>query len=247
MSEILILSLVAIFLGALVRTYFGFGEALISMPLLAIIGLDIHTSISVIGLAGLSVALMNILSDFKGIHYKVLLVMLIGSLFGIPIGIVVLHRFDTGMIQNCLAVFLILYGLYALSKATWLSHLHHLQLKHPIFSGVSGFLSGVLGSIYNSHGVPIVIYATLSPYRIKEFKPTIQAHFLITAVFVIIGQVSGGIWTAQTLPLFFMSLPLLLLAVLLGKYISKRTPHDRFEHWIYIFITLLGIIMLFAK
>ncbi|MEB5701892.1 hypothetical protein MWR26_12690, partial [Staphylococcus saprophyticus] len=37
------------------RTYFGFGEALVSMPLLTLIGLDIHTSVSVIGLAGILV------------------------------------------------------------------------------------------------------------------------------------------------------------------------------------------------
>ncbi|MFQ3906256.1 hypothetical protein ABLV94_13995 [Staphylococcus sp. Mo2-7] len=47
---IFIFILLAIFLGALVRTYFGFGEALISMPLLALIGLDIKTAISLVGI-----------------------------------------------------------------------------------------------------------------------------------------------------------------------------------------------------
>lgn len=60
MDIISVLILFAIFLGGLVRTYFGFGEALVSMPLLTLIGLDIHTSVSVIGLAGILVASFNI-------------------------------------------------------------------------------------------------------------------------------------------------------------------------------------------
>lgn len=60
MDIFIILSLLAIFLGGLVRTYFGFGEALISMPLLALIGLETHTTISLVGLAGLFLSLIHI-------------------------------------------------------------------------------------------------------------------------------------------------------------------------------------------
>ncbi|PUZ34645.1 sulfite exporter TauE/SafE family protein, partial [Staphylococcus cohnii] len=56
MDLFLVYILISIFLGGLVRTYFGFGEALVSMPLLALIGLNLHTSISLVGLAGLTVA-----------------------------------------------------------------------------------------------------------------------------------------------------------------------------------------------
>ncbi|MGJ5711505.1 TSUP family transporter, partial [Staphylococcus equorum] len=104
---IFIFILLAIFLGALVRTYFGFGEALISMPLLALIGLDIKTAISLVGIAGLTVALFNIFSEMKHIKYRTLAVMMSGSLIAIPVGIWILHHFDTGKIQLLLAIFLI--------------------------------------------------------------------------------------------------------------------------------------------
>ena len=230
---IFIFILLAIFLGALVRTYFGFGEALISMPLLALIGLDIKTAISLVGIAGLTVALFNIFSEMKYIKYRTLAVMMSGSLIGIPVGIWILHHFDTGKIQLLLAIFLILYGIYAFIKTVFLTHHSKIKLKSSLWEGLAGLVSGVLGSVYNSHGVPIVIFGTLS-----------QWHFLLTAIFVVMGQLLGGIWTSQTIRLFLATLPILIVAVLLGKYLSKKTHHNHFEKWIYIFIVILGILML---
>ncbi|MFQ3726293.1 sulfite exporter TauE/SafE family protein [Staphylococcus equorum] len=241
---IFIFILLAIFLGALVRTYFGFGEALISMPLLALIGLDIKTAISLVGIAGLTVALFNIFSEMKHIKYRTLAVMMTGSLIGIPVGIWILHHFDTGKIQLLLAIFLILYGIYAFIKTVFLTHHSKIKLKSSLWEGLAGLVSGVLGSVYNSHGVPIVIFGTLSQWHIKDFKSTIQAHFLLTAIFVVMGQLLGGIWTSQTIRLFLATLPILVVAVLLGKYLSKKTHHNHFEKWIYIFIVILGILML---
>ena len=150
--------LLAIFLGAFIRTYFGFGEALISMPLLAIIGLDINSSISIIGLAGLTVAIFNILSELKHIKYKILSLMLCSSIIGIPIGIYILHHFNTAIIQVFLALFLLLYGTYAFCKRQFFKNNRKLVLQSPYWSTIAGIISGILGSLYNSHGVPIVIY-----------------------------------------------------------------------------------------
>lgn len=238
--------LLAIFLGAFIRTYFGFGEALISMPLLAIIGLDINSSISIIGLAGLTVAIFNILSELKHIKYKILSLMLCSSIIGIPIGIYILHHFNTAIIQIFLALFLLLYGTYAFCKRQFFKNNRKLVLQSPYWSTIAGIISGILGSLYNSHGVPIVIYATLSKWPIKTFKSTLQAHFLLTAIFVVIGQASGNVWTDKTIPIYLMSLPFLLLATIIGRYLTIKTPAHHFEKWVYLLMAALGLLLLFS-
>lgn len=70
---------------------------------------------------------------------------------------------------------------------------------------IASMLTGVLGSLYNSHGVPVVIYSTLTGLSVKTLSRTIQAHFLITVILVVIGQGTGDIWTSATLPLFFLA------------------------------------------
>lgn len=244
MDVFIIFSLFAVFIGGLVRTYFGFGEALISMPLLALIGLETHTAISVVGLAGLFVASLNIFSDYRNIKYNVLFIMLAGSLVGIPIGVWILRYFNTDIVQMMLGGFLIIYGTYALSRYLLLNNHIRIVLKSSIWSGITGIVSGILGSLYNSHGVPVVIYGTLSRWHIKDFRSTIQAHFFLTAIFVVMGQGFGGIWTEQTIPLFLMSLPCLIMSVLIGKYLSKLTSYNHFEKWLYLFIVILGALIL---
>ncbi|PHK50031.1 sulfite exporter TauE/SafE family protein [Staphylococcus edaphicus] len=239
-----VLILFAIFLGGLVRTYFGFGEALVSMPLLTLIGLDIHTSISVIGLAGILVASFNIFLDYKSIDYKMLVVLLVGSLVGVPLGIWILHFVNTSLVQLLLGIFLILYGIYAFGIKVFIKNHDVIILKSSIWTGLTGIISGILGSLYNSHGVPVVIYGTMTGLPIKTLSSTIQAHFLLTAILVVIGQGTGNIWTNETLPLFFLACPLLLISVVIGKYCKQRTMNRNFDLWLYLFIVMLGIILI---
>src|SRR5699024_3521813 len=165
----LVYILISIFLGGLVRTYFGFGEALVSMPLLALIGLNLHTSISLVGLAGLTVASLNIFLDYRNIKIKVLILIMLESILGITVGILILQFIATSFIQIMVVVFLILNGIYAFWKITFFKNRYNIILKSNIWPSLTGMISGVLGSLYNSHGVPVVIYGTMAPWHIKDF------------------------------------------------------------------------------
>lgn len=242
-----ILILFVIFLGGFARTYFGFGEALVSMPLLALIGLDLHTAISVIGLAGVLVAAFKIFLDFKSIQYQLLIILLVGSAIGVPIGIWILNFANVEYIQIMLGYFLVLYGVYAFSKNVFYKNTQPFILHNKIWGAIAGMISGVLGSLYNSHGVPIVIYATLTRWSVKTLSSTIQAHFLITAIFVVMGQGIGGIWTNQTWFIFSMAVPILICSVIAGKILIKVTSNRSFDTWLYLFIIALGIVLAMPK
>ena len=69
----IILVVAAVFIGALMRTMFGFGEAIVSMPLLALLHIPLNTSVSLIGLAGLTVASLTVVSGWRHIERSVLI------------------------------------------------------------------------------------------------------------------------------------------------------------------------------
>lgn len=242
----IILILLIIFLGAIIRSYFGFGEALVSMPLLSILGLDLNSSISIIGLAGLAVALIYTTKEFKNINYNALIIMLVSSLIGVPIGIYILNHFDINVIQKLLAIALILYGFSTFFKRIFFKFQNKIELESKLWTVLAGLISGILGSLYNTHGVPIVIYSAMSKYDLKDFKNTIQAHFLLTSIFVVLGQATGNIWTNKTLPIFFISIPLLIIATYLGKHLENKTSNQNFEIWVFLMIAILGILMLYT-
>src|SRR5699024_11623397 len=104
------------------------------------IGIHLHASISLLGLAGLTVASLNILLDYRNIKIKVLLLMLLGSLLGIPLGILILQYIATSFIQIMLGLFLILYGIYASGKITFFKNRYNIILKSNIWPSLTGMI-----------------------------------------------------------------------------------------------------------
>ncbi|WP_259766843.1 TSUP family transporter [Pediococcus pentosaceus] len=100
--------------GALTRTVFGFGEALVSMPLLALIGFDLQTSTALIGAVGLLVALPATIREWHHIDFKAVRRLVTGSLIGVPLGILVIKKVPAAIVLHGLGIFLIAYGIYSL-------------------------------------------------------------------------------------------------------------------------------------
>src|SRR5690348_17932026 len=90
----------AVFIGALMRATFGFGEAVISMPLLALLPIGLHTSISLIGLAGVTVAGMAIHSGWRHIDRSLLIWLSMATLLGIPVGLALVKLVPAGVVTK---------------------------------------------------------------------------------------------------------------------------------------------------
>jgi uncharacterized membrane protein YfcA len=84
------LVVLAVFVGALTRATFGFGEAIVSMPLLALLPVGLHTSASLVGLAGLTVALLSLARGLHDVDRRMLVRLTLGTVVGIPLGVALL-------------------------------------------------------------------------------------------------------------------------------------------------------------
>jgi uncharacterized membrane protein YfcA len=242
--SVIVLVIAAVFIGALIRATFGFGEAVVSMPLLALLPIDFHTSISLVGLAGLIVALFTAISGWRYIDRPALIRLVIGALIGIPIGILFIVNVPASIITVGLGLFLIMYGSYSFVKLLYAKNNVKPRFKANFWSLPVGIISGIMGSAYNTHGVPVVVYGTLRRWEPRRFRGTLQAHFLISGVFVVVGQALGGLWTEDLLLLFVLSLPTIVIAALLGVFLHRRIPNDKFERYVFLLIVLLGTLLL---
>ncbi|WP_144509745.1 sulfite exporter TauE/SafE family protein [Bacillus sp. FJAT-22090] len=241
---IITLAILAVFVGALMRTVFGFGEAIVSMPLLALLPIPLHTSVSLIGLAGLTVAALTVVSGWRHIERPVLIRLAISTVIGIPVGLVMLHLAPTIVITTALGIFLVSYGVYSLLKKRIFKAIDRPLLLAKGWVLPFGFASGALGSAYNFNGVPIVVYGTLRQWDPNRFRGTLQAHFLISGLLIVTGHALGGLWTFDSLKLYAFSLPAILLATMIGVFFNKRIPAKKFEHYLFIMIIGLGILLL---
>jgi len=241
---IITLAIIAVFVGALMRTMFGFGEAIVSMPLLALLPIPLHTSVSLIGLAGLTVAALTVVGGWRHIERPVLIRLAISTVIGIPAGLVMLHLTPSIVVTTGLGIFLIAYGGYSMIKKKLFKVIDRPLLNSRGWVLPFGFASGALGSAYNFNGVPVVVYGTLRQWDPNRFRGTLQAHFLISGVLIVTGHALGGLWTIDSLILYSYSIPAILLATVLGIFFNKRIPAKKFESYLFLIIIVLGVLLL---
>ena len=228
-----------VFIATLIRSAFGFGEALVAVPLLAFwIPLRVAAPLAV--LVSVTVAAIVVVQDWKKIHLRPAGWLLLSSLFGIPVGLLLLISSHQRMVKGTLAIIIILFAAYSLFGRTSLE-LHH---DRHTWMFASGFLAGVLGGAYGMNGPPLVIYGALRRWSAQHFRATLQGYFLPASVIGMAGYWLAGLWTRDVTRYFLLSLPLTFLGVFLGRVINHRLHGDSFFKYLYVGLMAVGSLLL---
>jgi len=154
-GEHISLQVVAIlFLATIVRSAFGFGEALVAVPLLALV-IPVNVAAPVAVLVSVTVALIVVIQDWRQIHVRSAGWLVLSAVLGIPLGLLLLKVVAEPIVKAGLAIVIIAFSLYSL-----LTHRRH-ELTNDAWAPVFGFSSGILGGAYGMNGPPLVIYGSL--------------------------------------------------------------------------------------
>ena len=240
MSDIFVVSVVVliIFLSTLVRSIFGFGNALIAMPLLALV-IGVKGATPLVALAGLVISLIMLIQEWRELVWKDTLVLLTSSLAGLPLGLLLLTVLPETVVRTILGLILIGFGIYNLLGVKLP------VLERPILAVPFGFLAGILGGAYNANGPPIVIYGVMRGWKKEAFRASLQGFFFVSSVMIVAGHALSGFWSRQTMTALFASLPAVILAVFLGEKFAKKITQENFNRMIYAFLALMGVLMFF--
>src|SRR6476620_2933270 len=134
----LVLVLAVIFVATVIRSAFGFGEALIAVPLLALV-IPVKVGAPVAVLVSITVALIVILQDWRKIHARSAGWLVLSTLFGIPLGLYLLKSVPESVVKAALAVVIIAFSSYTLMRRS------DRELKNDRLAWIFGFSAGVLG------------------------------------------------------------------------------------------------------
>ena len=162
-----------IFLATLVRSAFGFGESLVAVPLLALrIPVEIAAPLSV--LVSITIAAVVVIQDWKKIHVRSAGWLLLSTLFGIPLGLMLLIYVNEWMVKAALGVIIILFSIYSLLGRK----VKVLKTDKWGWMLGCGFFAGVLGGAYGLNGPPLAIYGSMRRWSAQHFRATLQGYFL---------------------------------------------------------------------
>ncbi|MBU0510676.1 MAG: sulfite exporter TauE/SafE family protein [Chloroflexi bacterium] len=225
-----------LFISTFIRSALGFGDALIAMPLLAML-VSMKVATPLVALAASTIALTILLGGWRDVDFKAAWRLIISSLVGIPIGLFFLKNAPEPVIKAALGAVLIAFGLYNL-----------IAPRLPTFQSeklayIFGLIAGVLGGAYNTNGPPVVIYGTLRGWSPKSFRTTLQCYFLPTGGMILISHGLAGLWTPTVLQLYAYALPVIMLAIFLGGRASKSVSGGQFNRIIYACLLLMGVLL----
>lgn len=228
-----------LFLATLIRSTLGFGEALIAVPLLAL-----YTPVTVAAplavLVSVIVAGVIVGQDWRRIEVRSAGWLVVSSLFGIPLGLLLLARANDHVVKLLLGVVVIAFSIYFLASL----RLRHLSNDHAGWLLACGFLSGILGGAYGMNGPPLVVYGALRRWPPQQFRATLQGYFLPASIAGAIGYATIGLWSTAIIRYALWSLPGVIVAILLGRWLNHRLRGNEFFTAVYAGLLLIGVILL---
>lgn len=226
-----------IFLATLIRASFGFGEALVAVPLLAFF-LPVEVATPLCALVSITVASVVIVQDRRGIHLGSAWRLVAATLVGLPVGLWLLTTLPVRLVKVVLALVLVTFSLYCLLSR------RRLELRNDRLAWLFGFVAGVLGGAYAMNGPPLVVYASMRGWSAEEFRATLQGYFLPASLAGMLGYWWAGLWVEDVTWLYLASLPLILLAIVLGGLVNRRLSKGRFLTWVHLGLVALGVVLL---
>jgi uncharacterized protein len=236
----LFLTGIIFFLAGLVQGVTGFGSALIAIPLLCFIT-DIKSAIPLSVLNSLIITLYLSLQLKTNFDAGKLLPLCIATLPGILVGVTFLKHIDSGIVALLLGVILISYSCYNLFVRPQGRNLHR-YWAYP-----AGFFSGAIGSAFSAGGPPVILYTALTGWNKDCIKATLTGFFLFNSVMVTFAHAATGLTTLDVLLSFLFSCPFVLLGTLLGSSCYRFVSGESYIKLIYIFLILMGIMMITLK
>lgn len=225
-----------IFFAYFIRGIAGFGSALIAVPLLAL-QLDLPLIVPVICLLDYFASLTHGFQNRAMISWRDLLPLLPFSLAGLFTGLYILHHVDSSRLAAALAVFIIIYAIYAL-------------LPIPALRGgrkwaaPAGFCGGMIGLIFGTGGPFYVIYMGLRQLNKTEFRATVATVFMIDGAMRLISFFVGGFYGHGAFRAILAAFPLLVAGLWSGGKIHVSISQKNFVRLVSLILLGSGFVLL---
>ena len=225
-----------LFVATFVRATLGFGEALIAVPLLALV-MPVTVAAPAAALVSITVALIVVLQDWRHVRWRSAARLVAATVAGIPLGLLLLTRAPEPVVKGLLGLVIGVFALHALFGGDdW-------HLAGDAAGWVFGLAAGVLGGAYGMNGPPLAVYGVMRRWSPQEFRATLQGYFLPASAMGMVGYSVVGLWTHSVTRLYVYSLPAVIAAIVLGRVANKRMSSRRFHTAIYMGLLIVGVVL----
>jgi len=228
------LFLVAAFFGGLTSGLSGFAMGLV------VSGVWLHLitpgqNALLIVLCGLVTQGSGIWRVRREINWRAVAPFILGGLIGVPAGTAMLTFVDQGVVRLSIGALLILYSLYNLARPA----LQPPQGGAAADLGV-GVANGLIGGLTGLGGIAVTIWCQLrggpKDKQRAIFQPVMFATFAMSAIALGV----AGVYTLETMKLYLLALPALVVGVWCGIHLYGKLDDAGFRRVILILLLASG-------
>lgn len=237
MEWTMIVVVAVVFLATLIRSSLGFGEALVAVPLLALV-MPVEVAVPLAVLVSITIAAVVVAQDWRHVHFRSASRLVLATLVGVPLGLLLLTLVVEGVVKALLAIVIIAFAAYCLI------HRRPVELHDDRHAWLFGFAAGVLGGAYGMNGPPLVVYGTLRRWPPARFRATLQGYFLPASLVGMIGYWLAGLWTPTVTRHYLACLVPVLMAIALGRALNRRLDHRLFTTLVHLALLAIGTTLL---
>lgn len=222
------------FVGALAAGGAGFAFALAASAIWLHALDPLHTTAFVVA-SGVILHTAFVWGLRKTIEAHRLFPFILGAVIGIPLGVAILSGTDGHVLKECLGLFLLVYGLYALISP----RVPSTQWGGRTVDGLVGFIGGILGGIGGFSGVLPTVWTQVRGWPKDTARSVFQPYILVAQLLtlLLIGSVA---FDADHAFIFATTVPFLLVGGWIGWRIYGRLDERRFKQIIAALMAISG-------
>jgi uncharacterized protein len=221
--------------AAFVRGYSGFGFSLLAVTALSL-RLSPAEIVPSIFLMEIAASLHLLPSIWREVHWRAILVLLIGYTVTVPFGVWLL----ASMPQPPMKVAL---GLAVLASTLLL--MRGFAMRRVPGTGTTlaaGGASGLLNGAFGIGGPPVILFFFSSPAGDVVGRASIIVFFLATDAIGLVFLAREGLVTSESLLRALIFLPALIAGIWLGAHSFKRSDEAAFRRWVLRLLALLALL-----
>lgn len=261
---------VVVFVASVLQSITGSGFAIIAAPFLLILYNSVEgVQISILLSLLIAVALTPKIKH--DIDYTILKNLIIGSIFGLPIGLLFFAFTSLNTIKLVIAIVVLALTVYSLARycktfivnkegktyvkatdegiienTTAITKDNYLQSKRkPLYKElVIGFLSGVLTTSVNMPGVPTALYFNSGSFKNEVVRSTTLGFFIaVYSTGIIMQLLTVGI-SGQVFTLSINLAPAVVIGIFVGNYLFRKINRVMFQLITNVALLFMGLYVL---
>jgi uncharacterized protein len=232
---VLTVFLLASFLGGLTSGLAGFAMGLVVSGIYLHILTPIQTATLIVGY-GFVTQGYGVWALRHAVRWRSAAPFIIGGLIGVPAGTMLLTYIDPAYMRIGVGILLVVYSIYSLARPA-------IKLAHE---GVAaevgvGFLNGLLAGLTGLVGIVVVIWCQLRNWPKDVQRAIFQPVLLATILTSTVSLSAAGAVTAETMKLYLLGLPCMLVGTWVGLKLYGRLNDAAFRKIILLLLLVSGL------